>query len=155
MPSNYRVSSNIFWQVELFLMMLIVLTGDWNAALDPNIDCSGERLNTNNLDVKPFWDFIDRFDLVSKFRNECLWEVVWTWTNKGSSDLLLQSRYINYDLVKKVIVGLLGCSSLYEAKAFLSLCKLSLRWLASGNSWHWEQFSVFTNLKTCIDGGCH
>lgn len=35
----------LFWQVEPFLMMSwqVILMGEYNAILEPDIDCSGER----------------------------------------------------------------------------------------------------------------
>lgn len=47
----------------------VILADDRNAVLDPDIDCTGTRLGTNNSDVKLFREFINRLDLVDKFRN--------------------------------------------------------------------------------------
>lgn len=38
----------------------VVLARDWNAILDPDLVCIGERSGTNNLDVKLFQDFIGK-----------------------------------------------------------------------------------------------
>ena len=44
----------------------LVLVGDWNVILDPNID-QGKLNRLNNLDARYFRDFAVRFDLVDKF----------------------------------------------------------------------------------------
>lgn len=61
-----------FQSVESFLTtsLWVVLAVDWNADLDSDVDCSGQRLETNKSFVKPFRHFIDRSNLVDKFRNE-------------------------------------------------------------------------------------
>lgn len=41
-----------------------------NVNLESDLDQIGERSGTNNLDIKPFRDFIDKFDIVDKYRNE-------------------------------------------------------------------------------------
>lgn len=51
----------------------VVLAGDGNAVLDPDIDHIGERSGTNNPDVKLFQDFIDGFD---KYQNEHSCQIV-------------------------------------------------------------------------------
>ena len=92
----------------------VVLAGDWNAVLDPSIDREGNRgPNTNNLDVIPFRDLIDRVDLVDKFRNEHPNKIVWTWTNRGSSNVQ-HSSYIDRVLIKRVDVGFLECPSFHS-----------------------------------------
>lgn len=62
----------------------VVLAGDRKAVLDSDIDLIGARLVTNNRDVKRFRNFVDKFNHVSKYRNEHPHprEVVWTWTNR-------------------------------------------------------------------------
>lgn len=45
---------------------LVILVGGWNAVLNPDIYRTGTRLDTNNPDVKPYRNFIDRLDHVDK-----------------------------------------------------------------------------------------
>lgn len=45
----------------------VILAGDLNAPLDLDINQTESRLGTNNSDIKPFRDFMDRLDLVNKF----------------------------------------------------------------------------------------
>lgn len=48
----------------------VVLVDDWNDDLDPDIDRIGIRSGTKNSDIKPFRDFIKKFDLVDKSSNQ-------------------------------------------------------------------------------------
>lgn len=63
---DHAKPSGLFRWIEAFLTTphQVVLVGDSNAVLDPYLDRIGERSVTNNPDVKPFRDFIDRFDLI-------------------------------------------------------------------------------------------
>ena len=96
-PNDHMVRVNFFWQIDPFVAssIRVVLAGHWNASLDPDIDRGGIRLNTNYRDVVPFRGFIDRMDLVDKFRNEHPNEVVWTWTNNGNSNTVQHPSYID------------------------------------------------------------
>ena len=46
----------------------VILVGDWNAVLDPNLDRGATSAGTNTLDVRHFREFVERFYLVDKFR---------------------------------------------------------------------------------------
>jgi len=81
----------------------VVLTGDWNAVLDPRVDRGEGSRATNNLDAKHFRDFVERFDLVDKHREEHPDKVEWTWTGRGASGRQLSS-YIDRVLVRRVDV---------------------------------------------------
>lgn len=48
----------------------VVLAGDCNIILDLDIDHIGTRSRTNNLDVKPFRNSFDNFDIVDRYPNE-------------------------------------------------------------------------------------
>ena len=84
----------------------VILAGDWNAVLDPSIDRGGARRDTNNLDSKRFRNFVQRFDLVDKFRELHPNRVEWTWTGRGASGQL--SSYIDRVLVRRVDLDLIG-----------------------------------------------
>ena len=59
--------------------------GDWNAVLDPNLDRGATSTGTNSLDARHFREFVQKFDLVDKFRERHPNKVVWTWTGRGAS----------------------------------------------------------------------
>ena len=46
----------------------VILVGDWNAVLDPNLDRGAISAGTNTLDARYFREFVQRLDLVDKFR---------------------------------------------------------------------------------------
>ena len=46
----------------------VIVMWDWNAVLDPNLDRGATSAGTNTLDVRYFREFVERFDLVDKFR---------------------------------------------------------------------------------------
>lgn len=60
--------------------------GDWNALLEPDIDGRGEKSATSNPDVK-------------SCSNDQHREVVWIWTNSGSSASMVLSSYVDRVLV--------------------------------------------------------
>lgn len=67
--NNHAVRPNLFWWIEPFLTSgWTVSAGDRNTI--PDLDRIGEISGANNLDVKPFRDFIGKFDLSNKYRNE-------------------------------------------------------------------------------------
>lgn len=70
MPQAER--PHLFWRSEPFLATScwLNLTGDLNAVLDHDIDRTEPISDTNNPDMKPFRDFIDKFDLFDKYGNE-------------------------------------------------------------------------------------
>lgn len=53
-----------FLRIELFLTAScrVILAGVWNTVLDPDIDRTGKKLGTSSWDVKPFCDFIGKFE---------------------------------------------------------------------------------------------
>lgn len=73
-PNNHAELVSFFRRIEPFMnsSRRLVLAGDWNAVLDPELDRGvNTRRDTNqNRDAKAFRDFVDKFDLVDKFRNE-------------------------------------------------------------------------------------
>lgn len=77
--SNDSSKRSAFLQgIDPFLMISrqVILVGDWNVIFDPDKYGTGTKVGTNNRDVKPFQDIIDRLDLVEKFRNDFPREVV-------------------------------------------------------------------------------
>ena len=85
-PSKLR---DVFQRVELFVTSStqVVLEGDRNAVLDPNLDWEGTSRTTNNLDVRYFREFVTRLDLIHKFREREKHPstVDWTWASRGVS----------------------------------------------------------------------
>ena len=84
----------------------VILVGDWNAVLDPNLDRGAISAGTNTLDARYFRDFVQRLDLVDKFRERHPNKIVWTWTGRGASAQLYS--YLDRVLVKRVNLDYLG-----------------------------------------------
>ena len=63
----------------------VILVGDWNAVFDPNLDRGASSTSSNTLDARYFREFVERFDIVDKFREKHPNKVVWTWTGRGAS----------------------------------------------------------------------
>lgn len=80
-PSNHSGRLDLFRRIESFLTTSrrLLLAGDWNALLDIDLDRIGTNSGTNNRDVKAFQEFIDKSDLVDKYRNEHPREIVLIW----------------------------------------------------------------------------
>lgn len=103
----------IFWWFEPLLKTFfqVVLTGDLNVIIDPDMESIEKRSGNNNLDMKLFRDFTDKLDLFAKYRNEYTREVVWTWINRRSSDWLVRFSYVHSVLVKRIDIRQLRCTS--------------------------------------------
>ena len=84
----------------------VILVGDWNAVLDPNLDRGATSTDTNSLDARYFREFVQKFDLVDKFRERHPNKIVWTWTGRGASAQLYS--YLDRVLVKRVDFDYLG-----------------------------------------------
>ena len=80
--------------------------GDLNAVLDPNLDRGAISVGTNTLDARYFREFVQRFDLVDKFRERHPNKIAWTWTGRGASAQLYS--YLDRVLVKQVDFDYLG-----------------------------------------------
>ena len=76
-----------FWRIEPYVIpsKRVILVGDWNAVLDPNLDRGASSTGTNTLDARYFREFVERFDLVDKFRERHPIKLAWTWTARGAS----------------------------------------------------------------------
>ena len=59
--------------------------GDWNAVLDPTFDGGATSEGTNILNARHFREFVQRLDLVDKFRERHPHKIAWTWIVKGAS----------------------------------------------------------------------
>ena len=90
----------------------VILVGDWNAVLDPNLDRGATSAGTNSLDARYFSEFVQKFDLVDKFRERHPNKIVWTWTGRGASAQLYS--YLDRVLVKRVDLDYVGGPS-FEA----------------------------------------
>ena len=78
----------------------VILVGDWNAVLDPNLVPALVAPLSNSLDARYFREFVQKFDLVDKFRERHPNKLVWTWTGRGASAQLYS--YLDRVLVKRV-----------------------------------------------------
>ena len=76
----------------------VILVGDWNAVLDPNLDRGAISAGTNTLDARYFREFVQRLDLVDKFRERHPNKIA--WTGRGASAQLYS--YLDQVLVKRV-----------------------------------------------------
>ena len=52
--------------------------------LDSNLDGGSTISGTNTLDARYFREFIERLDLVDKFRERHSNKLEWTWTGRGA-----------------------------------------------------------------------
>ena len=84
----------------------VILVGDWNAVLDPNLDRGAISAATNTLDARYFREFVQRLDLVDKFRERYPNKLAWTWTGRGASAQLYS--YLDRVLVRRVDLDYLG-----------------------------------------------
>ena len=58
------------WRIEPYVIpsKQVILVGDWNAVPDSNLDRGASSTGTNTLDARFFCEFVERLDLVDKFR---------------------------------------------------------------------------------------
>ena len=100
----------------------VILVGDWNAVLDPNLDRGAISAGTNTLDARYFREFVQRLDLVDKFRERHPNKLAWTWTGRGASAQLYS--YLDRVLVKRVDLDYLGGPSFnaYKDSDYKFLC---------------------------------
>ena len=83
----------------------VILVGDWNAILDPNLDRGAICAGTNTLDARHFRDFV-HLDLIDKFRKKHPNKLAWTWTVRGTSAQLYS--YLDRVFVRRVDLDYLG-----------------------------------------------
>ena len=100
----------------------VILVGDWNAVLDPNLDRGAISAGTNTLDATHFREFVQRLDFVDKFREWHPNKIAWTWTGRGASGQLYS--YLDRVLVRQVDLDYLGGPSfdLYKDSDHEFLC---------------------------------
>ena len=97
-----------FRRIEPYVIpsMRVILVGDWNAILDPNLDRGAISAGTNTLDARYFREFVQKLDLIDKFRERHPNKIAWTWTGRGASAQLYS--YLDRVLVKRVDLDYLG-----------------------------------------------
>ena len=107
-PNVTRKLPAFFRRIEPYVVpsKRVILVGDWNAVLDPNLDRGAISTGTNTLDARYFRDFVQRLDLVDKFRERHPNKIIWTWTGRGASAQLYS--YLDRVLVKRVDLEYLG-----------------------------------------------
>ena len=96
--------------------------GDWNAVLDPNLDRGAISAGTNTLDARHFREFVERLNLVDKFRERHPNKIAWTWAGRGASAQLYS--YLDRVLVRQVGLDYLGgpCFDPYKDSDHKFLC---------------------------------
>ena len=84
-PNATRELLAFFRRIEPYVIpsKRVILVRDWNAVLDPNLDRGASSAGTNTLDARYFRKFVERLDLVDKFRKRHPNKVAWTWTGRG------------------------------------------------------------------------
>ena len=84
-----------FWCIELYVIpsKRVILVGDWNAVLDPNLERGAISAGTNTLDARHFRKFVEQFDLIDKFHERHPNKNAWTWTGRGASAHLYSYLY--------------------------------------------------------------
>ena len=117
-PNSQVELAAFFRRIEQFMgtSRTVILAGDWNAVLDPDLDRFGlpTRGTNRDRDAVLFREFVDKFDLIDKFRNEKPRDLVWTWTGRRGSGPMQLSSYIDRFLVRRVDVGVLDCPSFHN-----------------------------------------
>ena len=104
-PNEPGKRVDFFREIEPFLNYSgrLVLMGDWNAILNPNIDRPGRGDSAGGGMFEPsLVDFMERSDLVDRFRVDHPDEKVWTWGNSSSSNPL--ASYLDRVLVRRADV---------------------------------------------------
>ena len=96
----------LFRRIELYVVpsKRVILVGDWNAVLDPNLDRGAISAGTNTLHARYFRDFVQRLDLTNFAKGIQI--RAWTWTGRGASAQLYS--YSDRVLVKRVDLDYLG-----------------------------------------------
>ena len=81
-----------FRRLALFLgdPKRIILVGDWNAILDPNIDRVGRGARGSERCESSLLDFMARHKLVDRFRLDHPGREMWTWLDSSPS---VRARY--------------------------------------------------------------
>ena len=111
-----------FRRIEPYVMpsKRVILVGDWNAVLDPNLDRGAS--STYTLDARYFHEFVERLDLVDKFRERHPNKVVWSWAGRGASAQLYS--YLDRVFIRRVDLDYLGGPSFdpYKDSDYKFLC---------------------------------
>ena len=134
-----------FRRIEPYVVLSkrVILVGDWNAVLDPNLDGGAISASTNPLDARYFCDFVEQLDLVDKFRERHPNKIAWTWIGRGASAQLYS--YLDRVLVKRVDLDYLGGPSFdpYKNSDHKFLCvSIRLDKARCRMSGHWK-FNCF------------
>ena len=100
----------------------VILVGDWNAVLDPNLDRGAISAGTNTLDSRHFRKFVKRLNLVDKFRERDPNKIAWTWAGRGASAQFYS--YLDQVLVRLVDLDYFGgpCFDPYKDSDHKFLC---------------------------------
>jgi len=85
----------------------LVLMGDWNAILDPNLDRTVRGASGSGRCDSGLSDLMAQFDLVDRYRVSHPGRRMWTWTNRRPSDPI--KSYLDRVLVRRADVDILDC----------------------------------------------
>ena len=109
-PNCPKQRKDLFLVIDRFLGYQghLVLMGDWNAILDPSIDRVGQgsRRVENSL-----VDFMDRNDLVDRYRIDHPGVEMWTWAR--SSSPIDNRSYIDRVLVRRADTDFISCPTFH------------------------------------------
>ena len=86
----------------------LVLMGDWNAILDPSIDRAGRGDRRVDLSLM---NFVERNDLVDRFRLDHPGVEMWTWAHKSPS--VPDRSYLDRVLVRRADVDFISCPTFH------------------------------------------
>ena len=89
----------------------LVLMGDWNAILDPNIDKVGRGANILGRCERSFVGFMTRHDLVDRFRLDHPGREMWTWLDRSPSAKV--GSYLDRVLVRRADVHFVSCPTFH------------------------------------------
>ena len=108
-PNDIAGRRSFFRQLGSYLTdkrRRVILMGDWNAVLDPNLDRGGGKDSGRKSDSSLI-DFVKENDLVDRWRVTHPGGRMWTWSHPGPS-VQLQS-YLDRMLVRRVEVDFFSC----------------------------------------------
>ena len=153
-PNRARERRVFFSQLGSFLTdpKQLVLVGDWNAILDPKIDRGRGASGSVGWQERSLIDFVEKFDLVDRYRLDHPGEEMWTWTNSAPSVNTLKFSYIDRMLVRRADSDFLTCpefNDLGHADHKFGLARLLLGTKASlANYWKFNS-SILESPDFC------
>ena len=137
-PNSPGERVSFFRELEPYLTFSerLVLVGDWNAILDPNIDKGGRGASGKERCESSLFDMMARNDLIDRYRLDHPGQEMWTWQNSGLSI----KSYIDRLLVRRVDADFIACPTFHllghsDHKLLLARMQLGDR---SRRASHWK-----------------